>query len=144
MAMEERKSMERQPSEPLTHEEIKMLMSRLPPEERPVTWKPTVGGLLEIIAGGMNILLGVLAITGSTLGLFMVPVVGSIVGTALIILGIISVIGGSYALRRSMWGWALAGSITGLFPSLVFVLGTLSIIFNVLGKSEFGHEMQPK
>ncbi len=68
-----------------------------------------------------------------------------------IILGIIAIVGGIYALRRRVWGLALAGSIAlvgfvgfrilRIFPIEPLVgfgiVGILSIIFVSLGKREF-------
>jgi hypothetical protein len=101
------------------------------------TWKPTVAGILTIIAGALQVILGTLGATG-------VGFVGGIIGIGwlsaifapLIVFGIIAIIGGIYALRRQVWGLALAGSIFALIGPW-FVLGILSIIFVSLGKGEF-------
>jgi hypothetical protein len=54
----------------------------------------------------------------------------------LIILGIVAIVGGIYALLRKIWGLALAGSICALIGPW-FILGILAIIFVSLGKREF-------
>jgi hypothetical protein len=59
------------------------------------------------------------------------------VGAVLIVIGIVSVIGGAFALRRRLWGLSLAGAILALFPPRLIVLGILSIIFLALSKGEF-------
>ncbi len=69
-------------------------------------------------------------------------------------LGTVAIIGGIYALRRDIWGLALAGSIAlvgfagyGLFPiflidPVVFVIaGILSTIFVALGRGQFGAKL---
>ena len=57
-------------------------------------------------------------------------------GIPLIILGIVAIVGGIYAIRRKVWGMALAGAICALF-SVFGVLGILSIIFVSLSRKEF-------
>ena len=57
------------------------------------------------------------------------------IGVPLLVLGILALVGGIYAMRRKIWGLALAGSIaTVLFSQL---LGILAIIFVALSEDEF-------
>jgi hypothetical protein len=101
------------------------------------TWKPTVGGILAIIAGALQVIMGiVIAALGGIIGAFFGIVWPSVFGAPLIILGIIAVVGGIYALKRKIWGLALAGSICALIDPW-FILGVLAIIFVSLGKGEF-------
>jgi hypothetical protein len=101
------------------------------------TWKPTAAGILAIIAGTLELILGLLiaAIGGIT---FLFGWAG-VFATPFIILGIIAIVGGVYALRRQVWGLALAGSICALIPTIPpwSILGILAIIFVSLGKREF-------
>jgi hypothetical protein len=100
------------------------------------TWKPTVGGILAIIGGAIGTILGLVIATVGSIGWFFgVPWV-SVIGAPLIILGIIAIVGGTYALRRRIWGLALAGSICALIGPWG-LLGLLAIIFVSLGKGEF-------
>jgi hypothetical protein len=55
------------------------------------------------------------------------------IGVVLLVCGIISVVGGIYAIKRKRWGLALAGAIL----SLPGIMGILAIIFVSLGKKEF-------
>ena len=111
------------------------------------TWKATVAGILNVIAGVFGLLGGlVLVVLGSVgsgfltyLGLGMLQLAPFAfllaTGLPLLILGILALVGGIYALRRKMWGLALAGSIaTVLFAQL---LGILAIIFISLAEKEF-------
>ena len=101
------------------------------------TWKPTVGGVLAIIAGALGLIIGLLFATG-------VGLIGGIIGMGwlsaifapLIVIGIIAIVGGICALYRRVWGLALAGSIFALIGPW-FLLGILAIIFVSLGKREF-------
>lgn len=135
---------------PVTWEEMRALLRREPAvHER--TWRPTTGGLLAIISGAWNLVIGLGAVFGGTfLSDFIADFnttlsdalqgVGVGAGSALIVLGIIAIVGGTYAIMRRMWGMALAGSIAAAFPSPVVLptlMGILSIIFNTLGHMEF-------
>jgi hypothetical protein len=100
------------------------------------TWKPTVGGILAIIGGAIGTISGLVIATVGSIGWFFgVPWVSAI-GAPLIILGIIAIVGGTYALRRRIWGLALAGSICALIGPWG-LLSLLAIIFVSLGKGEF-------
>ena len=108
------------------------------------TWKPMTAGILSIIAGVLGAVGGIVAATvGRTIGgLWMgpmaVPNITMILGAIaipLIILGIVAIVGGIYALRRRIWGLALAGSICSLI--CVWFLEIPAIIFTAMGKNEF-------
>jgi len=100
------------------------------------TWKPTTAGILCIIAGAIGVITGiVVAVVGGIGWLFWMPWFSAI-GAPIIVVGIIAIVGGSYALKRRVWGLALAGSICALLGPWV-ILGILAIIFVSLGKGEF-------
>jgi hypothetical protein len=118
------------------------------------TWKPTTAGILTIIAGCLGIGAGALltllaiplgvggAITGfleqaEILGGLLGGLAGllGVIGAAIIGVGIVAIIGGIYALRRRVWGFALAGAILATMASTP--LGILAIIFVAMGKKEF-------
>jgi hypothetical protein len=101
------------------------------------TWKPTVGGVLAIIAGVPELIIGALFATGVGLfgGIFGVGWLSAIFAP-LIVFGIIAIVGGICALQRRVWGLALAGSICALIGPW-FILGILAIVFVSLGKREF-------
>ncbi|MGD0353919.1 MAG: hypothetical protein ABSB31_00555 [Dehalococcoidia bacterium] len=56
-------------------------------------------------------------------------------GIALIVISILAVIGGIFALRVKNWGLALAGSIAAVISGRL--LGVLALILIVLGKKDF-------
>jgi hypothetical protein len=108
------------------------------------TWKPTAAGVLSIIAGAIGIITGIVfAVLGGIIG----DIIGTIfgiewawlrfLGAPSIVLGIIAIVGGIYALRRRVWGLALAGSICAFVADPLWILGILAIIFVSLGKGEF-------
>jgi hypothetical protein len=136
---------------PVTWEEMRALMRREPAMVQR-TWMPTVGGLLSILAGSWNFLLGLGMTVGGSIFLNLIPTIGGVnlsgfigtfgiyTGVLFMVIGIISIVGGSFAMSRRRWGWALAGSILSIFPTplvLPFILGFFSLIFNVLGHREF-------
>jgi hypothetical protein len=113
------------------------------------TWKPTTGGILCIIAGVINVLLGLVVIValagaGLLLGTEMIELdlelAGmswlGVLGVPLVVMGIVSIIGGAYALKRRLWGFALAGAICAIMAGNL-LYGTLAIIFISVSKSEF-------
>lgn len=108
------------------------------------TWKPTTAGILTLINGVLNVIVGIVfaalsGLIGSTWWGSMMGMAGwgwfGPFGAAFIVIGIISIIGGIFAIQRRVWGMALAGAICALFPAIIF--GILSIIFVALGKKEF-------
>ncbi len=134
---------------PVTWAEMRALLRREPTvHER--TWRPTAGGLLSILAGSWNFLLGLGALLSGTFFSGFIPsfsgitggvsTTGITAGVVLIVVGIVSIVGGAYALARRGWPIALAGSILALAPTpliLPFIMGIFSLIFNVLGHREF-------
>ena len=115
------------------------------------TWKPVVAGILNIIAGVFSLLgfLGVIiAIFAVGSGLttwnylghnpFSVGFVQTIliiIAIFSIIVGILPLIGGIYAIQRRRWGLVLAGSIAAVFGSTP--LGIAATVFTALAKDEF-------
>jgi len=100
------------------------------------TWKPTTAGILAIVGGALQVIVGIVIAAVGSIGWFFGMPWFSVIAAPLIILGVIAVIGGTYALRRRIWGLALAGSICALVAPWG-ILGILAIIFVSLGKSEF-------
>jgi len=109
------------------------------------TWKPTVAGILSIVAGALGIIVGLVIATlgtigGGVLGALGLPFVGGLVVTATAVplaLSAVAIAGGVCALRRRTWGLALAGAICALLIPPPFVLGVVAIIFVTIGKDEF-------
>jgi hypothetical protein len=101
------------------------------------TWKPTTAGILSIIAGCIAVVTGiVVALLGTLIGGFFGLPWPGLFGIPSLIFGIIAIVGGIYALRRQVWGLALAGAICALVGPWA-ILGLLAIIFVSLGKGEF-------
>ena len=102
------------------------------------TWKPVTAGILSILSGVVASLVGIGAIVKGELARRMVfHIGGEAIGVLLLVIGVVAIIGGVFAIRRKVWGLALAGAICALFPPHVAVLGILAIIFVALSKGEF-------
>jgi hypothetical protein len=131
-------------------------MMREAPERVPVrTWRPTAGGVLAMIAGIWNIIVGAGIILGALVldtvapsflwGFGTFALTGLAAGITLVVLGLISTIGGYLAANRSSWSGGLIGSIAALVPSpviLPFIFGVFSTIFVALGRREFGERRE--
>ncbi len=122
---------------PVTWEEMRTLFKM--ESQFSSQWQPVTGGILAIVSGYLNFLVGVTMMSGATVPTFFSFVASNpSLGIVLILLGIYSAIGGSLGIGRRGWGWALAGSITAsVFPSIVTIPGVLSLIWISLGKAEF-------
>jgi len=103
------------------------------------TWKPPVAGILNIISGVFGLIGGVFLVgVGIIIGNAMPDITFIsffVLAALLIVLGVLAIVGGVYALQRKMWWLELAGAIsTTLFSP---IMGIAAIIFTVLSKSEF-------
>ena len=110
----------------------------------------SAGGILSVTVGVAQVIFGFLAVLiGLNISLWLpslpysgdplsvlkqYPVIAVIIGASLILLGIVAIVGGRAAMRRSSFGLALAGAICAL-PS--GTLGVLAVIFVSLAKGEF-------
>lgn len=119
------------------------------------TWKPVATAILSIISGSFLLIGGIAtaaspgtpiatAVTeyymysigsGAPVTQSAIATVISIIAVSLIVHGIVCLLGGICALRRSVWGLALAGAIFAFFYLLP--LGMPAIIFTALAKKEF-------
>jgi hypothetical protein len=108
------------------------------------TGKPRTGGILAIISGG----LGLLGTASYSIGLGSAdsgfgkgdipPFVPSIIfGMPIpsLIIAVLALVGGIFALQRKRWAWALTGSIAATLSFLL--LGVPAIILIALSKDEF-------
>ena len=112
------------------------------------TWMPTVAGILDIVAGALSFvgiifaLFGILML-GSVGDMYqsmgipetLILTIAAIFAIFAVIVDILAIIGGLYALQRRNWGMALTGSIAAVFAS--WPLGIAAIVLTVLSKKEF-------
>ncbi|MFC2050173.1 hypothetical protein ACFLTN_03230 [Chloroflexota bacterium] len=108
------------------------------------TWRPTTAGILDIVTGVftlisvLGLIIGfVVTSSGEVAGEVpaFVPSIIVILATFYLIVGVLGLIGGIYALQRKKWGLALTGSIAITF--FWFILGIPAIVFTVQSRKEF-------
>jgi hypothetical protein len=119
----------------------------------------TAGGILSIISGVFELVVGGIALDFALLGVppglvhyfqmwGVLPLYGwgivsllpVITGGILVIIGIVAIAGGASAIRRESFGLSLAGAICAL-PTII--LGILAVIFVALGNEVFGADVKP-
>jgi hypothetical protein len=113
------------------------------------TWKPTVAGILSIVAGALSavawflLILGVSLFmvtsrTGSPHMLFNIPVPGLLVlilAIPFFLVWALAIAGGIFSLKYRYWEMALAGSIAATI--IAPLLGIPALVFIALSKGEF-------
>jgi len=114
----------------------------------------SAGGILSIIVGAFEIIVGGLIAALTTLSIPFWPqwfslfprfgdgfitrpnlMVVIIIGVVLAVLGIVAIVGGISAIKRKSFGLSLAGAICALLP--INFLGIFAVIFVSLGRGEF-------
>ena len=62
---------------------------------------------------------------------------GIVLGTAIpsLLIAVLALVGGIFAVQRKRWGWALAGSIAAIFSFIL--LGIPAVILIAISKNEF-------
>jgi hypothetical protein len=118
-------------------------------------WMPVVAGILDIISGSVGVVMGLFmalhlhaarAIQGAqrfgghagalpAVPPAIFPGMGTGLGIALIVIGVLAIVGGIFSLRIKAWGLALAGAIGGVITGRL--LGVLALIFVVLSRKDF-------
>jgi hypothetical protein len=113
-------------------------------------WMPCAAGILNIISGALSLIASLAA--AWIIAVFFSPSYDSLSGQEfsavviwivfilpLLIFSLLALIGGIFALRKKVWGLALAGSIASILLGWAFALGVTSVIFIALSKNEFNH-----
>ena len=108
------------------------------------TWKPMVGGILNIVTGAfallsvIGLIIAIVVIGSGLLGPdfpdFVVAVLW-VITVPYFIIGVIALIGGIYAIQRKTWGMALAGTVASTV--YWFFVGIPAIVFIAQSKDEF-------
>ncbi|NOQ17894.1 MAG: hypothetical protein GQ507_01465 [Dehalococcoidales bacterium] len=100
-------------------------------------WMTIIAGICSIVGG----IFGIVAGTGAVYWITWLRMLTGwealtgLLGAALIVLGIIAIIGGIMTLKRKAWGFSLAGAVCALFPAVP--LGVVAIIFVIMGRKAF-------
>jgi len=117
--------------------------------------KPTVGGILSIVAGALGLVGGLVFLLmtifmstaftdtavfgdfatadGQFLTIF--AIIYGVAGVIGLLIGALGIVGGIFSIQRKKWSWALAGAIAGCFSFLP--LGVAAVVLIAMGKSEF-------
>jgi hypothetical protein len=118
------------------------------------TWLPLAAGILDLAVGVPALLFGIFFAAGIDPFLWWPSLYepSALTGGVLITFATIAITGGVFALRKNLWGLALAGSICALFanlflipflslwpaPAEVFLLVSVpAVVFTVLGRRSF-------
>lgn len=112
------------------------------------TGKPIAAGVLNIITGGVGILMsfsyiiGFTALTGMMMGFpgmgdvaGFVPGLMMAIGIPCLLITVLVLVGGIFDVQRKHWGWALAGSIAAILA--FWPLGIPSTVLTAVSKGEF-------
>ena len=114
-------------------------------------WMPVAAGVMSIVAGVMGFiaiafLMTFVAVFSSeivpdllhSLGFWQAGLPLTVIGLVslvMLLLSLMSIIGGIYAIRRKSWGLSLAGAICAIFLSQL--LGIIAVVFIAISKKEF-------
>lgn len=101
------------------------------------TWKPVAGGILAIVGGSLNLLVGLgILLAFPAAAPFRVALAAvSVLGVLFLGSGAIALVGGISAINRRRWGLSLAGGICAIVPPST-LLGILSTVFVALSREE--------
>jgi hypothetical protein len=123
--------------------------------------KGLIGGILSIASGVIGVLYGIfiavlipfflnfMTTSPYTPGMGPLPrdfftmmvIIYSVMGGAIALVGILGIVGGVLALKRKVWGLALAGAVAGAIT--FFPCGIAAVILVSLGKPEFANTPRP-
>ena len=102
------------------------------------TWKPVAGGILAIVGGSLNLLIGLaIVLVGgpASMPFRFAFIASSVFGFLFLATGVVALIGGISAVNRRRWGLSLAGGICAIISPLALV-GILSTVFVALSREE--------
>ncbi len=106
------------------------------PAQKKETAMPLIGGILILIGGIIELLLGAGMVVGGS-ALFGLTLGGSgglvVCGVIVVIVGIVAVLGGIFAIQRRNFTLAIIGGIL----SMIGVLGLIGLILVAVSKDEF-------
>jgi len=117
-----------------------------------------IGGILSIVSGAIGVLGAIVLFLFTTLfgaiftdpyfgvsdGTEVLPFLATIyggMGVILLVFSVVAIIGGVYAIKKKLWGMALAGAICGLLS--FWPTGIAAIILISIGKNEFNKPVLP-
>jgi len=103
-----------------------------------------LGGIITLVAGIVGLVSGLMfMLTGANIetALTFPMTIEVLNGMPTLIMGIIALAGGAFAMKRKVWGFAAVGAVLSIVATfnlgIVIILGILGIIFIAMGKQEF-------
>ena len=120
------------------------------------TWKPTVAGILDLVAAGYGLLGGFVLLTlasifmsrvsgmggeGAEFGRFFTTGFFHILGWAHILCGLLAIPGGILNLQRRSWTWAVIFSVAAILAA--FAPGLIALILTAMSEKEFDSTAEP-
>jgi hypothetical protein len=106
------------------------------------TWKPTVAGILIILAGIVALVAEIIYLSSGDLGAFAgMPWVGSSANPewVLFVTSVVAIAGGIFTLLRRLWWVSIVGVVFSMFFTIwpVLLAGIISIILIAMSRAEF-------
>jgi hypothetical protein len=106
---------------------------------------PVTAGILDLVVGILSLIIGIIGAVIVGFLTFFIAGLGALICAPMIILSIVAIVGGVFAIRKRAWGFALAAAICGFitgfigFPFTVpaIPLGIAAIVFTALAKGRF-------
>jgi peptidoglycan biosynthesis protein MviN/MurJ (putative lipid II flippase) len=120
------------------------------------TWKPTVAGILDLIAAGYGVIGGCVLLAlasmftarmtgtggeGAEFGRFFTSGFFQVLGWAHIFCGLLAIPGGILNLQRRGWSWAVIFSVAAIVAA--FVPGLVALILTAMSEKEFQAAARP-
>jgi hypothetical protein len=108
-------------------------------------WMPVTAGILDLVAGVAGLVVGIIYAVIAGVVTFFIAGLGALLGAPLIILSIVTIVGGIFAIRKRAWGFAVAAAICSFVVGILgfpwtapaIALGIAAIVFTALGKGQF-------
>lgn len=101
------------------------------------TWKPVAGGVLAIASGCLTLLIVLAAMAFMIVPASRMSALGvGVLGLVFIVLSIVAIVGGIFAIQRRHWGMSLAGAICAII-SPWSLLGIVATVFIAISREEF-------
>jgi hypothetical protein len=102
-------------------------------------------GILDLIAGVAGLIVGMIYAVVAGFLTFFIAGLGALLGVPLIVLSIVAIVGGVFAIRKRAWGFALVAAICAFVVGILgfpwtapaIALGIAAIVFTALGKKQF-------
>ncbi len=112
------------------------------PDDGGRDFMPVVAGVLGLIISVPGLIIGIAFAVSGWLAFWIAGWLTLLLGGPMIVLSIVGIVGSIYALRRRVWGLALAGVICALIialPAIIpaILLGVPAIVLVVLGRDRF-------